>query len=302
MQPRAGWPLAPASDFPQEAGSGAEVQAPPDRNTPDAHSEAARQSVDPSENAASPAALDLPEADPDPPPAGDDPAIDVEVVTQGAGSDASPAAGPPVEQAEGRTAERVQEEDSEQAQGLSQLPQLPQDQSRAQAAPHAGDGDRSQAEARGEAGAPSPVPLDLNLPGVLRPLAPGPQGEATPGSLGLRVIPMATVESKPAETSPTESETGEADRSSPEVIESVAPVYPLSARLAGIQGTVYLEVEVGADGIPQKAGVARSSGNADLDAAALDAVMRWRFSPARQDGRPVPSQATVAVEFRLADS
>jgi protein TonB len=36
-----------------------------------------------------------------------------------------------------------------------------------------------------------------------------------------------------------------------------------------------------------------------LDEKAIDAVARWRFRPAYQDGKPVVSRATVEVTFRL---
>jgi protein TonB len=42
-----------------------------------------------------------------------------------------------------------------------------------------------------------------------------------------------------------------------------------------------------------------SSGHAALDGAALRAVRRWRFEPARQNGMPVFATVTVGITFRL---
>ncbi len=36
-----------------------------------------------------------------------------------------------------------------------------------------------------------------------------------------------------------------------------------------------------------------------LDQKAIEAVRNWRFSPAMKDGRPVPVQINVEVNFRL---
>jgi protein TonB len=37
----------------------------------------------------------------------------------------------------------------------------------------------------------------------------------------------------------------------------------------------------------------------DLDKKAIEAVSRWRFTPAVKDGNPVPASVTVEVVFRL---
>src|SRR5207302_449003 len=62
----------------------------------------------------------------------------------------------------------------------------------------------------------------------------------------------------------------------------VRPSYPTSARRAGIQGTTLLGVFVGADGRVGDVIVKQSAGHPDLDAAAAEAVKRWRFEPARR--------------------
>jgi protein TonB len=78
-----------------------------------------------------------------------------------------------------------------------------------------------------------------------------------------------------------------------------APRYPLAARRAGEQGTVTLKVLVASDGLPQRVEVEKTSGSSRLDAAALDAVKRWRFVPARRGSTPIESWVLVPVVFRL---
>lgn len=79
------------------------------------------------------------------------------------------------------------------------------------------------------------------------------------------------------------------------------PRYPEAARARGWEGLVLLAVGVAADGRADSVAVARSSGHTVLDEAALDAVRRWRFAPARRAGIPVPGTAAVPIRFRLED-
>ncbi len=79
------------------------------------------------------------------------------------------------------------------------------------------------------------------------------------------------------------------------------PHYPTLARRRGIEGTVTLEVRVNAAGLPEQVVLARSSGSALLDSAALEAVRRWRFRPARRAGEPVEGEVTVPITFRLVE-
>ena len=79
-----------------------------------------------------------------------------------------------------------------------------------------------------------------------------------------------------------------------------APPYPRAARRSGDQGTVTLRVRVSAEGAPAQVELDRSSGSNLLDAAALEAVKRWRFAPARRGSEPIEAWVIVPVVFRLA--
>ena len=78
-----------------------------------------------------------------------------------------------------------------------------------------------------------------------------------------------------------------------------APRYPASALRRGESGTVTIEVEVGIDGYPSAIRVSGRSGSRDLDRAAVEAVSRWRFEPARDAaGQPVPGWISVPIDFK----
>ena len=79
------------------------------------------------------------------------------------------------------------------------------------------------------------------------------------------------------------------------------PRYPTSALRSGIEGTVLVRAEIDADGTPVDVGIARRSGNRELDRAALNAVRGWRFQPALRDGKAVASAVQVPVDFVLED-
>lgn len=83
------------------------------------------------------------------------------------------------------------------------------------------------------------------------------------------------------------------------LIHQVDPPYPRRARELGIEGVVVLELELDEQGVPVSARVVTSSNRLDLDTAAKEAAMQWRFSPARDNGVPVPTRRTVRIEFRL---
>ena len=79
------------------------------------------------------------------------------------------------------------------------------------------------------------------------------------------------------------------------------PEYPPVARRRGEAGTVLLSVWGEADGRAGEVSVRQGSGSARLDRAALDAVRRWRFVPAKNGGVALASRIEVPIIFRLED-
>ncbi|HEY1496271.1 MAG TPA: energy transducer TonB [Candidatus Solibacter sp.] len=84
----------------------------------------------------------------------------------------------------------------------------------------------------------------------------------------------------------------------PSVIYKVDPSYTEEARAAKVQGTVVLNVVVGADGSAQQVSVLRSL-DPGLDQKAVETVGTWKFRPGMKDGQPVAVMAQIEVNFRL---
>ena len=87
----------------------------------------------------------------------------------------------------------------------------------------------------------------------------------------------------------------------PNIISSSKPRYPQSARRRGIEGTVLTRILILTDGTVGAAEVVTSSGNSDLDEAALKAVWQWQFSPASNSlGQNVECYTTIPIGFSLS--
>ena len=79
----------------------------------------------------------------------------------------------------------------------------------------------------------------------------------------------------------------------------VKPRYPESARRAGLQGVTTLRVRVLENGRVGDVLVEQSAGFRDLDTAAVDAVKKWLFEPARRGKDPVSVWVLLSVKFEL---
>jgi periplasmic protein TonB len=78
-----------------------------------------------------------------------------------------------------------------------------------------------------------------------------------------------------------------------------APVYPPIAKRLGEQGRVLLRVLVSPDGMAKEVSLHSSSGSESLDEAAIRAVRRWRFVPAKQGNNAVTAWVQVPIVFKL---
>lgn len=77
------------------------------------------------------------------------------------------------------------------------------------------------------------------------------------------------------------------------------PEYPRDAQRRGQSGRVLLRVDVAADGTATNVDFVQRSGSPDLDRAAMNAVRKWQFVPAKRNGKPVASSVNVPVDFVL---
>lgn len=135
-----------------------------------------------------------------------------------------------------------------------------------------------------------------------KPVTAPPPSAASPAS----APPASASSSENSPVSPTPS-TSTSDSQAPLTpaapgkfaAQNPQPNYPMQARRRKLEGDVVLSVQVDAQGLPQDVRVQRSSGHDMLDNAAVDAVKRWRFEPARRGGQSQSSLKTLPLKFRL---
>lgn len=83
----------------------------------------------------------------------------------------------------------------------------------------------------------------------------------------------------------------------PNKIKEVKPAYPAIAQAARVEGMVIIEATIGPTGSVVEAKLLRSIPL--LDAAALEAVRQWEFTPTLLNGSPVAVVMTITVNFTL---
>lgn len=88
----------------------------------------------------------------------------------------------------------------------------------------------------------------------------------------------------------------------PRIVKSYQPPYPSAERNAGIQGTVTIRFFIDQNGNVEDVAIINSSGNANLDSAAVSAGYKWRFSPAKsKTGNPVRCYANIPITFKIVN-
>jgi len=79
----------------------------------------------------------------------------------------------------------------------------------------------------------------------------------------------------------------------------IPPKYPRSAKRRGVEGTVTYEVWLDEKGKQVKQLLKDSSGAKTLDAAALKAIKKWKFSPHTINGQQVAHRIYIPISFKL---
>jgi len=83
---------------------------------------------------------------------------------------------------------------------------------------------------------------------------------------------------------------------------SPSPTYPFAMRREGITGQVVVEFIVDSTGEVHDA-FAFSSTQHEFEAAAVSAIMKWRFKPGRKDGHVVITRhMQIPIDFKLDDN
>ncbi|MEW5843348.1 MAG: energy transducer TonB [Bacteroidota bacterium] len=84
----------------------------------------------------------------------------------------------------------------------------------------------------------------------------------------------------------------------PALVSPLKPEYPQLAKLAGIQGTVYLKLLIDKKGNVEKAKVEQGVKDM-LDESALNAAKKAKFTPATMNDKPVKVWVILPVAFKL---
>jgi protein TonB len=88
----------------------------------------------------------------------------------------------------------------------------------------------------------------------------------------------------------------------PRVLEQVKPRYPSMAKRLNKSGVVTLRFLVDARGVPGQLTVVEAPPGGFFEESALEAVARWRFEPAKRQGRNVEAWMILPVRFVLEKS
>jgi TonB family protein len=88
----------------------------------------------------------------------------------------------------------------------------------------------------------------------------------------------------------------------PKIVTKVPPIYPPSAKTAGVAGTVILHAVIGMNGKPLSLRVMNSEIDPELARSALEAVSQWRYTPTLLNGEPIEVDTTITVVYSLDSS
>ncbi len=156
---------------------------------------------------------------------------------------------------------------------------------------------------------PEPEPPRIEAPRPEPPSLPEPQKPTKPAEQ-----PAAKQTTKPTEQTAVKqppspetppSQTPESGAAAamidqpPTPRRSIKPRYPTGARRRGEEGSVTLDVAINASGRVRSVNITASSGFAELDEAAKQAVRTARFTPGQNKGKNMESQARLTIIFKL---
>lgn len=81
----------------------------------------------------------------------------------------------------------------------------------------------------------------------------------------------------------------------PRVTRQVSPQYS-GSRGVRVIGSVLIGLVVTSRGLPKDPQIVKSL-EKDVDKSAVEAVLQWRFDPAKKDGKPVAVRITLEIDF-----
>jgi protein TonB len=82
----------------------------------------------------------------------------------------------------------------------------------------------------------------------------------------------------------------------PVPVRTVPPAYPGELRREGVSGVVMVKCQIDSQGNVTDTEVEKST-NPAFERPAMEAVRRWKFKPAKQDGQPVAIKVSIPIKF-----
>jgi len=125
---------------------------------------------------------------------------------------------------------------------------------------------------------PEPEPEPEPEPAPATPVAAASPAQPVPETAGVAAIPPNFIAA---------------------YLDNPPPVYSQLSRRLRESGTVLLRVRVSVEGRSEQVGIEQGSGFERLDQAAVEAVRRWRFVPAKQGEQAIAASVIVPINFRL---
>ncbi len=153
---------------------------------------------------------------------------------------------------------------------------------------------------------PTRPPHETDTPVATPPPAPIPPTQTTPPvepkgqpATQRRSVPEVKTTPAPEPTAPPAESVQSAGVETLISTSPIIPRYPRVSRRRNEEGTVHVRVTILSTGQLDQSEVVQTSGHPRLDAAALEAVRKARFQPARQNGRPIDDTRTLRIKFQL---
>lgn len=169
----------------------------------------------------------------------------------------------------------------------------------------------SSSRPKQHATAPQPPEIPAEIPPPIPNITP-----IAPQEIRLPEIPSPPPDENeefPLTAPPTEKRTSGSDRPSaqrprkedhltpPVALRTPQPPYPPSLRRQRLQGEVYIRIIITPQGIPESVEILRSSGHAELDAAARQHILKhWKFLPATRNAMPIGGSVRILIKFKLS--
>ena len=147
--------------------------------------------------------------------------------------------------------------------------------------------------------------INVIKPGLSKPIPPPSTPIASPPVRPRQTDPNPDLSNPPKPIDSTTFEvpdvdTTQAETKDPKAKYAPKPIYPKNAKRAEKEGKVMLQATIGIDGIPKDIVVVTKLGFG-FEEAAIAALKKWKFIPAKKKGKDVELRINIPIEFKLED-